>query len=847
MLGLHRRRIAAQAPRHPWRRFAALVAPLLLLLAGGFAQAQAKLLTADVNCPQNTNNNAITDVFADATVDDTLRFRLDATTCYLMKPIAEGGVGAENVRISIKSLPQRQYPNGSPTWTWFAFTSATDIDKSPEGAASRTTLTTSEGGNPFPGDIHLRYHRPVENTETWNFEIETCTATRGSGPSRTTGPCQDSSERDRKNNWSSVYTPSLNFRYSGVASGVPVTLEVFADTPQLQNIPFNLTVGLFDQFGNATISDTDISFTLTASGGVLSPSDLRYPLGDDRETGAPGSTRPFGTIPAGTHSLLIENVVFTGVSDPDKAPQTTPDNDDELYITLRARDNGARISDGTRRIVVRDTVLSISASDFVTVYLDDDYIGQTLVTATLTDAQGVGLPNQTVHFSITGPNGDLSTPTSTTDADGRTSVILYNHASGSSIFRGDIEVTARCPGACPQATTVRFASVPIAPVITSTTALNSTLLIDYLMPTDGGADPITSCSISADGGRTWTVLSQMGTAPAFFTGLQNGTEYDMRIRCSNRAGHGAHARQIATPVTVPTAPTLTGIVAGDTFLLVSYSLPIETGGDPITSCSYRYRAGGAWSAWTSTPLPEPTVDDQGDEIPGVATFEISGLTNGIDHSIEVRCSNPVAGPGPAVAGNGTPVGALSAPTNLQTSSGNARGWIVGFNRVEGASGYEYRLDGGAWITLPTPLSFPFLISPLNNGQVYAVEVRAFNADGFTDPVGPSFIGPNEEVSQPPLAAIEAEPTEERTTAAVEPDGKAILKFDFTLTNTGGTTLREIYLRPAGLPDGSTVIDLEPRVGIIARLNDGRWYWSGLNIPPEGTATVRVTVEIEVEP
>jgi len=668
---------------------------------------------------------------------------------------------------------------------------------------------------------------------------------------------------NKQNNWSVVpptsSSPSANsdfkFKY-GVASGVPITLGVSVDqTMQLQNIPFDITVGLFDQFGNATTSETDISFTLTGSGGVLSPSDLRYPLGDERETGEPGSTPPSGTIPIGTHSVVIENALYTGVSNPDKVPNNVPETDAELYITISATDDTTPgISEGIRRIIVRDTILSISASDFVIVSLSDDddgvdYIGETTVSATLTNAQLVGLPDQTIHFTITGSDGRLSEATATTDDNGIATVTLYNDV-GANIFRGDITVTARCPGACPDSTTVRFASVPIAPAITSTTALNGTLIIDYLLPSDDGADPITSCSISNDGGRTWTNLSQRGTAPAFYTGLDNGVAYDMRLRCSNRAGDGARARQVATPVTVPNAPTITGIVASDTTLSVSYQRPSVTGGDPITSCSYRYNGGSAWSSWTVIPEPAPDPIEGGEaeeaEVPTGGTFEISGLTNGVDHRVEIRCSNEAAGFGASTSGNGTPVGALGSPTDLRTSSGSARGWIVGFNAVEGASGYQYRLDGGEWITLPSPLTFPILISPLTNGEVYEVEVRALNNDGFSDPVGPGFIAPNAEQAIPPVAAIEAEPTEERTSAAVDPDGKAILKFDFTLTNTGSTTLREIYLRPSGLPEGSTVIDLEPRDGTITRLGDDRWYWSGLNIPPDGTATVRVTVEIEVE-
>ena len=65
------------------------------------------------------------------------------------------------------------------------------------------------------------------------------------------------------------------------------------------------------------------------------------------------------------------------------------------------------------------------------------------------------------------------------------------------------------------------------------------------------------------------------------------------------------------------------------------------------------------------------------------------------------------------------------------------------------TGYEYRMDGGDWMTAGDGTARRVTISDLNNGQLYQFEVRALNAMGAGDVAGPVTalpLGPQIEIS-----------------------------------------------------------------------------------------------------
>ncbi|MEJ0002129.1 MAG: LamG-like jellyroll fold domain-containing protein [bacterium] len=82
------------------------------------------------------------------------------------------------------------------------------------------------------------------------------------------------------------------------------------------------------------------------------------------------------------------------------------------------------------------------------------------------------------------------------------------------------------------------ATVPDAPVLSSATAEDEDVVLEYTQPSDGGSD-ITGFQIeySVHGEDDWTRLSELATGTtATVKDLDNGTNYDFRVRAVNDIG-----------------------------------------------------------------------------------------------------------------------------------------------------------------------------------------------------------------------------------------------------------------------------------------------------------------------
>ena len=75
----------------------------------------------------------------------------------------------------------------------------------------------------------------------------------------------------------------------------------------------------------------------------------------------------------------------------------------------------------------------------------------------------------------------------------------------------------------------------------------------------------------------------IATLACSITGLTNATTYYVSVVAANAAGRGiaSSPRVIVTPLARPSAPTLTGLSAGDTFLTLAYTAG-SAGSSPIT-------------------------------------------------------------------------------------------------------------------------------------------------------------------------------------------------------------------------------------------------------------------------
>ncbi len=267
-------------------------------------------------------------------------------------------------------------------------------------------------------------------------------------------------------------------------------------------------------------------------------------------------------------------------------------------------------------------------------------------------------------------------------------------------------------------------AVPDQPTITSVTPGNSSLQVTYApysSATDGGS-PISGIDYSLDGGTTWTSAGTLAD-PFTIASLNNGTTYGVMLRADNGVGSSVVSSSVnGTPLTIPGAPSQVQVLSAPGAAQVSWSPPSSTGGSPITSYTasafVATTGGAAFATCTSTST----------------SCQISGLTNDVNYYIEVVATN-AAGPGAASSPrvSALPAALPGAPTISTLTAGNsylAVPFSAGtFDTNAPITGYQYSTDGGNTWANASGTSSPIVISGLNNGTTYTVELRAVSAIG----------------------------------------------------------------------------------------------------------------------
>jgi surface protein len=208
-----------------------------------------------------------------------------------------------------------------------------------------------------------------------------------------------------------------------------------------------------------------------------------------------------------------------------------------------------------------------------------------------------------------------------------------------------------------------------------------------------------SVAVDALRAKGWTVsngnfISTADSLPTPTTATMNAG--DSRTFSVLLKASGSHSYTYDSRSVLSATPTLAGASASavtydsDGTYTFEYTAPSNVGGAAISAVS-------AASAFDDT-----------------ITVTVNGQT--IQTPIRVTI-NPVAPSAPTITsatpGNGSAVVAFTAPTS---------------NGGSAITDYEYRLDGGAWVSVGSTSS-PFTITGLTNGTSYQVELRAVNGVG----------------------------------------------------------------------------------------------------------------------
>ncbi len=275
-------------------------------------------------------------------------------------------------------------------------------------------------------------------------------------------------------------------------------------------------------------------------------------------------------------------------------------------------------------------------------------------------------------------------------------------------------------------------SAPSAPTITGITPGNGQLSVAFTAPASDGGSAISNYKYSTNNGSTWTTRSPAATgSPIVITGLNNGTEYTVRIRAVNAVGDGTQSgSSTGTPRTTPTLAATPTSASVETTTATLGGNATATGGASITE------RGIYWSTVNNfTPPGQGTKDSQtGTFGTGSFTRDVTGLPSG--STVYFR-SFAVNAAGTVYSGNqGSILTKPAAPSTPTSSSVGETGFTANWSGVTGAA--SYRLD------VATDSGFSSILGSYNNltvsgtsqaisgltpGRTYYVRVRAVNATG----------------------------------------------------------------------------------------------------------------------
>jgi len=181
------------------------------------------------------------------------------------------------------------------------------------------------------------------------------------------------------------------------------------------------------------------------------------------------------------------------------------------------------------------------------------------------------------------------------------------------------------PGNLSASSRVQFLSasvtVPEPPTALVATPGETTTSIAFTAGYSGGS-AITDYEYKVGAGA-WT-SAVTTSSPVTVTGLTKGTAYSVTLRAVNAEGNGWASEAVAfTTDSEPAAPTNLVATPGDTTASIAFTAPADNGA-AITDYEYNVDSGGWLSGSVSA---SPVV--------------VTGLTNGIEVSIEIRAVNSV--------------------------------------------------------------------------------------------------------------------------------------------------------------------------------------------------------------
>lgn len=275
------------------------------------------------------------------------------------------------------------------------------------------------------------------------------------------------------------------------------------------------------------------------------------------------------------------------------------------------------------------------------------------------------------------------------------------------------------------------ADLPGAPALSAAAPGDGVVTVSFSPPADTGGVPILDYTASCGGSSVTAVAS-----PIALTGLANGSEVSCRVSARNALGSGPASNAIlATPRTLPDAPTLTAAMPGNASATLLFTPPSNDGGSPVSG--YLAMCGANTAPGERSPIM------------------VTGLANGVTVSCVVRAVN-AAGTGPesnAIAV--TPRELPGAPVLVSAQPGDARATLVFDPPADAESSAILDYTASCGTQSVTGPASPLQVSGLANGVEVGCSVTARNATGTGTASNALQVRPRRAPDAPVLDAVQA--------------------------------------------------------------------------------------------
>ena len=272
-------------------------------------------------------------------------------------------------------------------------------------------------------------------------------------------------------------------------------------------------------------------------------------------------------------------------------------------------------------------------------------------------------------------------------------------------------------------TSAAINAAPSAPRNVVAVPANASAAVTWDAPLDLRGSALTGYTVTAytAGNQiAGTCSSTPPTQGCTVSGLTNGTPYTFKVVATNAIGNSVDsvASNPATPSTIPGAPTVVAVAAGDASASISFTAPASNGGSAILY--YTVTDGAGHSCSYTVPLSGASAN----------TCTVTGLANGISYTFSVSATNSL---GASPAGTSAPAIPATVPTVPQTLSAVAASGVVTLSWTAplsngGSAVTSYVVTGSPGGSC-TSSTLSCTISGLSIGTPYVFSVIATNSIG----------------------------------------------------------------------------------------------------------------------